>query len=335
LLHISLAFLVAVAGPFYDCSARTQDCEDVLDYKWTAPARVLNFPANQSLGTLIIQRDWHNQGRTSPSTLLKAQGKVAVAKDMFVTLQANSAYFRNPQSLGQLPANAIDGIELKLMSMDDSEDELCNQALANMCNLKGLRVLVLDKSEVSDDGLKKIACLTNLEYISAFLTPLRGSFLKDLRTLKKLEALMMPSTGLKEDELRYLPEYPALQHLLMSHTNLSDKGMKYIGSCAQLKRLDVSRNPAITDQSIQYLQKLKSLQQLSVDGTAITFQGLQKLKGLNLNHLVLPEGQDSRKQGAQLQALFPKAIIYYRGRPKAVDDDTGVLYGQMSRQRHF
>jgi hypothetical protein len=258
-----------------------------------------------------------------------------VAKDQFITFQPNAAFFKNPKLISQLPADAIDCLELKLMSMDDAEDVLCDRALGLIGHLKGLRVLIVDKSEVSDEGMKQIAGLTNLQYISAFLTPLRGTFLKQLRSLKKLQALELPSNGLQEQELKYLPEYPSLQHLLVSRTNLTNEGMKYIAGCTKLKRLDLSKNPGIGDESIQYLKQLQALSNLSIDSTSITSQGLLKLKGLNLKVLTLPEAKYPSDQVAAVRAAFPQAAVFFRGGPKKVDDETGTIYGQMSRQRRF
>ncbi len=88
--------------------------------------------------------------------------------------------------------------------MEDSEDSLCDRALGHIGKLKGLRVLILDRSEISDQGMQPIAELTNLEYLSAILTPVRGTFLKDLRCLKKLQAIVIPSNGIVEGRVKIL-----------------------------------------------------------------------------------------------------------------------------------
>ena len=111
--------------------------------------------------------------------------------------------------------------------------------------------------------------------------------------------------------------------------------MKYIGGCARLKRLDLSKNPGVGDDSIPYLKQLKQLRVLSIDDTSITPQGLLKLKGAGFTSLVLSQGKISRAQLAQIHSAFPKAHIGYRGGAKAVDEETGTLWGQMSRQRKF
>src|SRR5208337_1184765 len=112
----------------------------------------------------------------------------------------------------------------------------------------------------------------------------------------------------------------ALQHLLLSRTNLTNEGMKYIARCTKLKRLDLSKNPGVGDESVQYIKQLKALRNLSIDSTSITSQGLLKLKGLNLKVLTLPEAKYPPDQVAAVRATFPQAAIFFRGGPKKVDD---------------
>jgi hypothetical protein len=342
-LHIALAiwatFALAtwatLALPIPEARALNADCRGVLKDRWSAPERILDFPTNVSVGTIATQPDWHKRGAASPERILPARGKIVVPINQFVTFQPNSEFLKNPKLISQLPANAIDCFELKLISMEESEDALCDKALGGIGHLKGLTVLLLDRSEVSDTGIRQIAGLTNLVYLSAFLTPLRGTFLKDLRSLKKLQALALPSIGLQEEELKYLPEYPALEHLLLSRTNLTAKGLKYIARCAKLRRLDLSKNPGVGDDCIPYIRQMKALRNLAVDDTSITFQGLLQLEGTNFTQLELTEGRYSHDQLALFHSTFPQSHILFRGGVKKIDDETGTIYGQMSRQRHF
>jgi len=316
-------------------SEKKQDPLDFISDKYDTPERTLEFPASQTLGTIVVSENWRQRGRFTSSQRYTARGKLVLPKNRFVIFQANQAYFKEPRQLRLMPPNSFDAIQLKLMSMDDSEDELCDQALANISHLKGIRVVLLDKSEVTDAGMKHLAELPNLEYISAFLTPLRGTFLKDLRACKKLQAMSLDSDGLKDEEFKYLPGFPNLQILQLSRANVNNQGMKYIGGCQKLRWLDIGKNPAVTDESIQYLKQLKSLEQLEVQGTSITPAGLLQLKGSSLKLLTLAEGFLTRSQHAALLAAIPDLKINIRSMGGKVDDDTGTIWGQVSRKRRF
>jgi len=308
---------------------------DFISDKYDAPERVLQFPATQTLGTIVVAKDWRNRGRFKTSQLIQARGPVVVPKNNFITFQANQEFFRNPKQIRLFAPNSFDAIQLKLMSMDDSEDELCDQALANITHLKGIRVVLLDKSEVTDAGMKHLAELPNLEYISAFLTPLRGSFFKDLRGLKKLNAMSLESDGLKEEEFKYLPEIENLQILQLSRANVTNKAMKYLAGCKNLRWLDIGKNPRVTDESIPYLKQLKNLQELEVQGTSITVPGLLQLKGLPIRLLTVNDGALSKEQMSALKAALPELKINIRSVGGKVDEETGTIWGQMSRNRRF
>jgi hypothetical protein len=329
-MQLAILFYLAWAGWPALCSALTADCQYVFTERWTSPARLIEFPENISLGTLTMQADWH-RSNVPPPRLRPAQGKILVPRDQLVTFQPNAEFFAHPQSIAKLAPGAIDCLEFKLMAMDEAEEALCGQALGHIGHLKNLKILILDKSDISDQALKQIAGLGDLQYLSAFLCGLNGTCIKDLRSLKKLHSLILPGNSLQEDELRYLPELPALEHLLLSHTNVTNKGLKYIAGCKNLIRLDLSKNPGVDDGGVQYLKQLTKMRTLSLDDTSLSCKGIAQLKNLELTDLVLTKLKYSPAELAQLHKTFPKARFQFRGGPKQVDDETNTIFGKMSR----
>ncbi|MBS1989355.1 MAG: hypothetical protein JSS83_02495 [Cyanobacteria bacterium SZAS LIN-3] len=335
-LKVALAILALCTTPLMNAgTAQAKGEYDVLENKWDAPERVLEFPPSLSLGTIIIQNDWRNRGRTSPAQIVQARGKVVIPKNRFVTFQASKEFFKNPKLIANFPPTAFDCVILKLMSMDDSEDDLCDHALAQMTHLKGIRAVILDKSEVTDSGMKALASLPNLEYISAFLTPLRGTFFKDLKGNKKLTAMSLDSVGLKDEEFKALADYPNLQMLQLSRANVTNQGMRYLAACKNLRWLDVGKNPGISDDSMQYIKQLKNLQHLEVHSTSLTGTALMQLKGTGVKFLATSDGTLNKQQIAALKAAMPDLLVTTKGGPATVDEETGTIFGQMSRQRRF
>jgi hypothetical protein len=331
---IAFAFVLLLTQSTRPVQAMPADCRQVLTERWTAPARVLDLPAEDNLGTLEIEPDWHRAGDPL-SKLVKARGRVVIPPDQFVCLHANGTFFAHPELIAKCAPNAFDCLEMKLMAMEDAEEDLCKKALGHIGHLKDLQVLILDKSDIGDVGMKPIGAITNLQYLSAFLTGLDGSCLKELRSLKKLRALVIPSNSLKEENFKYLPEYPSLQHLLLSCTNTTNAGIKLIAGCKNLIRLDISKNAAVTDESVPYIKQLKNIKDLSIDDTSISLAGLLKLKGLPLVTLVITQKKYTPEQLALVHSTFPSAKLHFRGGPKKVDEETGTIFGQFSRQRHF
>ncbi|MBU6452140.1 MAG: hypothetical protein KGS72_10205 [Cyanobacteria bacterium REEB67] len=296
-------------------------------------ARTLIFPSDLSLGFLHLEpRANRAEGGTRGKGMsVQARGKITVPKNTFVTFEANKEFFKNPALIGKFPANAFDSIILRMFSMDDAEDEYCDRAMPAISHLTGLLELNIDRSEVTDTGLKKIAGLTNLQHISAFLTPVRGEFLKDTTTLKKLRILELDSIGLKEDYLQHLPQYPDLVSLHLGHSHLSDKGLTYIAKCPKVEELDIGKNPAIDDQGLASLKNSKALRYLNIFDSAATPKGILALKGLKLKSIILPGKAYPEPVMAQLKTAFPEARITARWTKGKIDDDTKTIFSPMTR----
>jgi len=330
LKFIAICTVLVFTSPIALPSAASSEYDYLTNTAWTAPKRILNFPPNISLGNLLLFNERQVGDVRFPHTRLNAEGKIIVPANKFVHLQASNAFFHNPKLIETFQPDAFDCIQLQLMSMDDSEDSLCDNALGHIKNLTGLKVLILDRSEVSDEALKQIKCLKNLEVISAFLTPIRGTCFKELRTLQKLRALDLSSVGLIEENLQYLTEYKSLQNLSLCRANISDKGVKLISGCSKITRLRLTNNPAITDLSVPYLRKMHSLQVLQLDGTNISFAGLQQLKGLKLQLIILPKRNYTQVQMKTLSSLLRPAGVVSVGQDKKVDQDTKAIWAPIT-----
>jgi hypothetical protein len=316
----------AACGTAYGATNDTK-----IDFEPTSPPRTLIFPNDQSLGFLRLSPRMQSASKASRDRMLQARGRVQVPADYFVTFEAGQNFFKKPDLIAKLPANAFDSMILHMFSMDDSEDGFCDRALASIGHLTGLRVLDLDKSEISDEGMKKIVPLVNLELISAFLTPLRGTFLKDTQSLKKLRILELESVGADENAMSFLSRYPGLRCLKMGHAHLSDKAVQNICSCTWLEDLSLAKNPAVDDKVIPYLKKLKNLRALNLNGTAITAEGVMALKDLKLTKLFLPSRKWPADVQAQIQKKLPKTVFdvgYVGGK---VDEDTKAIFSPLTR----
>jgi hypothetical protein len=299
----------------------------------TSAERILNFPGDLSLGFLHLEprANRAENGTPGKTRSIQARGKIIIPKNTFVTFEANKEFFKNPTLLAKFPVNAFDSIMLRMLSMDDAEDEFCDRAIPAISHLTGLLELNIDRSEVTDAGLKKIAGLANLQHITAFLTPIRGEFLKDTTSLKKLRILELDAVGLKEEYLQSLPLYPSLVSLHLGHAHISDKGMPFIAKCPKVEELDIGKNPAIDDQGLAYLKNLKTLHYLNIFESAVTPKGILALKGLKLKSVILPGKLYPEPIMAQLKAAFPEAQFTARWTKSKMDDDTKAIFSPMTR----
>jgi hypothetical protein len=270
------------------------------------PERILNFPA-YTVGQIIIKSN-DNLGASHEKVKLQgaARGKIIVPAGEIVTLVASQRLFQEPQIINTLPADGIDCLRFSVTSLADSEDELCDRALAFIGHLKGLSELNLDRSDATDVGVAHVAELPNLQSLSIFSANCNGRAIKHISKAKKLRIFRLSYNSIKDEDLQTLGDLTQLQYLSLSRTGLSDAGMKYIAKCTNIEVLDVSKNPKIGDEGLKDLMTLKKLQTLNIAGTSISLASLLKTKkGPALEVLYLPNGAYSDDQIAALSKTFP------------------------------
>jgi hypothetical protein len=294
----------------------------------TRGKRVLPFPRDYSLGEILISPD---PEPTEENALMgAAKGTIVVPAGKFVTFIPSHRFYQNPAIINTLPADGIDCLTLQAVTLDDSEDGLCDRALGYIGHLKGLIVLNLDKSDATDKGAVHAADLPNLQKITAFQSTIEGGFVKQLGGLKQLRYLRLPSSPVKEQNLQYFCTLPHLEHLALSHSAISDEGVKNLAGCSQLIDLDLADCPRITDQSISALLGLKKLRLLNLAGTSITSKGLMRLNALPLACLTLPGNLYLSTQLKAIHAAFPGVNIGgAQFSKKPVDAETNKLFAPL------
>ncbi|CAN5218840.1 hypothetical protein BH11CYA1_BH11CYA1_34830 [soil metagenome] len=290
-------------------------------------ARVLNFPKDYSLGEIIISNtplvDEHNGKRGA------AKGKIVVPAKQYVCFVPSHRFFLNPAISKSLPADGIDNLWLAAASLDDSEDGLCDRALAAVGHFKSAIELNLDRSDATDSGAKHAADFPKLQKFSAFLALLDGSCFKSFSTLKHLNSISVKHNMVKDENLKYLADVPQLKFLDLSQNGLSDKGVKDLVKCKNLTTLILANNHKLTDQSLETLAQFKKLQILSLVGTSVTARALLRLKGVPLKVVELASDSYPSSVMAKLKATFPGVIIRTHTSVRTPDADTKALYAPL------
>jgi hypothetical protein len=97
----------------------------------------------------------------------------------------------------------------------------------------------------SDDGLVHLKNLVNLESLSLFSNPVRGSGLEHLAGLKKLRRLNLSFTGVHDKDLLHLKGLTALEELELVYVFVTEEGVAELAK--GLPRLRVIGSPASRD----------------------------------------------------------------------------------------
>jgi hypothetical protein len=291
-------------------------------------ARVLNFPPSYSLGEILIGE----RPDTAEDKMLRgaARGKIIVPTGRYSVFIPAERFYKNPAIAETLPADGFDAMQVAALSLDDSEDGLCDKALSHIGHFKGLLNLSLDRSDASDTGAAFASQLPDLQRLSAVRTLVEGKCFKQFGGLKKLRYINLDGDALKDENLSYFAAIPQLIYLRVSHANVGDSGVRNISACNHLVTLDLSENFHITDASMSSLARMKSLRILNLMGTSVTMQGLLKLKGMPLKYLHIPGVKYSPAEIALLNKALPGVtVLYFHPRPKPLDSESKMLFAPL------
>jgi len=287
------------------------------------PARVISFPNNYALGLFRMSPC---PGVRGDEKAVAARGKVTVPAGYISLFLAEHQFFAHLELVDGFPPDAIDSIQLTAVALDENEEGQVDKALSKIVHLKGLREVILDRSDVTDYGIAFLAELPQLQRLSMFSTSFNGSSLQRLQSLSHLEKLRISQNTIKQENLKYLPSMKALNFLSMSRCNLKPAALVHVAKCSNLTALDISGNPELDDAALKNLVSLKKLSFLSVAKTKITAAGVLQLKGLPLRMLMPSDRQFSNAEIKALYKTFPGLIVSQKTYVKAVDDDTRTLY---------
>lgn len=317
--------------------ARAQVVTDLLlRSPCTARERTITFPVSRSYGTLIsyppnaANRETHKQCR-----IAQAQGSVKIQAGWVVEFFPNGEFFHHPEVLDKLPPDSIDGMRLKYLPMDESEEGLGDASLAHINNLTKLKYLDVDRSEISDKGLSLLTKLKDLEYLSGLGSGVEGTCLKTMGHMKKMRVFKLPNCNLRISEIKYIPEnFPTLRFLCLNRTRLKDESMEPVSRCKSLVRIDISDNTFLTDACCKYLAKLPNLYMVEMSSTSITAKGVRELASLPLA-IVVMGGNVKKEELESLRKLWPKSqvSVHNPGDENKYTNDVKKILAPISRQR--
>lgn len=217
---------------------------------------------------------------------------------------AHLATFDDVSSLRVLRSETITGTGLAhlskfpLVSIQLDSTRLSDDGLGALAMFSTLRFLGLGWGEhITDDGLRRLTKLTNLEYLALDhlrlpknamsiiasmpnLIEIRIAVpdrfdpkqISRLAVLDRLKSLSLCTSGLTDDDCSSLLKLPHVSELILVNNEITDRGVEQLAQMPLLK-LDLSGNN-ITDRALEVLSKVPTLKELTViDCTRITENG--------------------------------------------------------------
>lgn len=175
------------------------------------------------------------------------------------------------------------------------------------------RLSSLPGDAVDEEYLSQIAGFSRLKHLTlSSPASLTEAGARHVSCLHCLETLCLRHTDMTDESVRLLGELPRLEHLDLRGTRITDQALAHAGRMKTLRVLWVggdSVNPSITDDGLLHLAKLPRLHALDLRGTAVTDQGLARLKGLKLRWLNVQ--QTGVRDISSIKNAFPNCEIEY------------------------
>ena len=153
-----------------------------------------------------------------------------------------------------------------------------NDDLAIVERFSDLKQLSLaNRTKISDDGLRHLAGMYDLEVLVLSGTNVEGEGLRHLRHCQSITGLTLDRTPLTDEGLKHVARLANLQWLHLSGTHITDQGLLHLASLGKLEYLEL-RGTAVTDEGLKHLFELKSLKHVDLGGTKVTSAGRKLLR---------------------------------------------------------
>jgi Leucine-rich repeat (LRR) protein len=298
-----------------------------------ASARVVHFPEGRSLGMLRVRDSapadvglmWWWGHFTEWEYLGEATGDVTVPSGKELALMVSPAGWQDLSALTQL--NPDDLQVLAIQCDRRTENKPGDESVPHIAHLSGLDTLILQYTNITNEGLKPLKglkSLTRLSFISeqlddaglahiAELQSLKGlrfygpkvtdQGLSSLSKLTPLEDLFPHGSATAAQGLAHLAKLPRLRYLVLGDGRAGDEAISYLKNFAALRKLELLR-PKITDTWLENLSGLKQVEELAIRNVAIEDEQVAHLKPLHsLKKITLQAGIGGGRSGITDAAL--------------------------------
>lgn len=296
------------------------------------PGRIITFPP-KSIGNIFIGDDLLKTLLGKGDFFAQAKGTVKLPKAKIIRFIPSMDFYRDPSCIDKLPPDTFDIVDIKFLSMDTSEESLCDDAVLKLARMTGIRGVNIARSDVSDRGLAGLAPLHNLECIRMFSTESQGKFLWGLQS-KQISHIRLSAVVVGDQNFAAINRFPKLHTITFATARITDQGVKAIANNKSLVFVDLRHNLGITDKSIDTFLKMPSLKELNLRGTKVTAKGVLRLKNKGLTGLGIPD-EFLPQEKAAIKKAFVGVHILPGGEParKEVDSDTETIFSPITRQR--
>ena len=295
---------------------RTSDAGPVHKDAAQGQTRVVHFPADKSLGRLMVQDanstreltywfHWADNGEGPREYLCQAHGDIVVPAGKRLWLEISLKAVNDLSGLERLGPDDLYRIECPFVPPGQGPARY--KLMQHIAHLTGLKYLSLNGNPVSDADLQHITSLRSLEYLSvpdritdaglvyvAGLPSLKGLYigcigrgksrvtdrgLRHISRIASLEELYLRGEYMTDAGLEHLKNLPKLEYLCLYGSRFTDAGCMHIKEMPSLRILSFHENLCrISDEGLAHVAQMSSLEILCLHGMKnITDEGIAYL----------------------------------------------------------
>jgi Leucine Rich repeat len=157
----------------------------------------------------------------------------------------------------------------------------CDYLLRKISKLSGLKQLLLTDTQTTDEGLRYIGKMTDLEELWIWSpTSITDAGVTHLTSLNNLKIIHINHSHITNKSLVFLSSLPKIEELSLEQNHFSDEGLVRLHGKERLKRLYIGLGDVqITDEGIAHLKNFEKLEVLDIQNSKVTARGLEQLKG--------------------------------------------------------
>ncbi|MBZ0188768.1 MAG: DUF4240 domain-containing protein [Candidatus Obscuribacterales bacterium] len=210
-------------------------------------ARQIEFPGKYSLGSLYAAPESQPESFelldvpqgliTKPENqpinwewLDEARGTIDIPEGVKLKLKVSPAAIDILCALADLPGDGIHTLDMSRTPVQDAQ-------LINLERLKGLKVLELAYTAISNTGIEILSSLTSLHTLGLTNTAISNSGLSPLCRLTNLKELWLNGTLIDDEGAELVVALKELRLLGLSSTNFTDAGLAVLSRLPNLLRV--------------------------------------------------------------------------------------------------
>jgi hypothetical protein len=129
-------------------------------------------------------------------------------------------------------------------------------ALAELCELRGLRHVALRQRELTDNQLQQVCALPGVKTLAFNDCPIAEGRLKIVARARGLQTLWLSGTTFTDAGLADLNGLRDLKVLMLRSASVTDAGLRHLEGMRGLACLDLQGCPKVTDEGVARLQKV-------------------------------------------------------------------------------